>query len=420
MSSGNRRRPSGGAIATEGPRRIPAMVRASLRRFLSPLLALAALTGAAVAQSPACQTWQAELSRLQGRGGGDARAAQQSRRVAAQLTQLSGQYRAMGCDRGGFLFFGERPPPECGGIRARLGQLQGQYAALQEQAQGGGIEQRRAQLAALIDRNCRGQSRGFFDTIFGTDNPRGEIDSTLPELDPQPQEERPRQGGAYNVCVRTCDGYFFPLANSPGGRGGQDEMCQALCPGAETLAFGMSSGGDIQNAMSRTGGTPYASLPNALKYTRSFDAACTCRAPGQSWARALAPAEALLERRKGDIIVTEQRAEEMSRPKPDRNPRNRRAEAKTPDAKPQPGSEGPAPTELQAAPGDEPEAAANLPTAGTESAGVGPQRIDGQETLDKDDGLKRESRSVTGERRTVRIVAPSIAPNLGAGAPARP
>lgn len=398
------------------------MIFASLRRVLAPALALAALTGAAVAQSPACTNWRAELASLQGQRGGDPRAAQAAQRVAGQLAQLSSQYRAMGCERGGFLFFGERPPPQCGGLRAQLGQLQAQYGALQRQAQGGGLDQRRAQLAALIDNNCRDQPRrGFFETIFGIEPRRGEIDSTLPELDPDQPEgpAQPRQGGPYSVCVRTCDGFFFPLANSPGGREGQDEMCQALCPGAETLAFGMSNGGDIQNAVSRGNGTPYASLPNALKYTRSFDAACACRAPGQSWSQALQNAEQLLDQRKGDIIVTEQRSLEMSRPKPEQPARGKKG-ANAPEPAPAATPATPAPTILQAAPGDEPAPAANVPTASTESAGVGPQKIDGAQTLQQGDGLKRESKSVTGERRTVRIVAPNLAPNLGVGATARP
>ena len=53
----------------------------------------------------------------------------------------------------------------------------------------------------------------------------------------------------------------------------------------------------------------------------------------------------------------------------------------------------------------------NSPTSGTESAGVGPDTV-GEKILDKRDGLKSESRSVTGERRAVRIVAPNLAPNL--------
>lgn len=399
------------------------MISASLRRLSIAALALAALAGPALAQSPACNSWRSELASLQGqRSGGDPRAARAAQRVGAQLSQAINQYRAMGCERSGFLIFGNQPPPQCGGMRAQIGQLQGQFASLQQQAQGdGSVEQRRAQLAAAIDNNCRGQSRGFFDTIFGMDQrPPGEIESTIPELDPRPldQDQQPaRAGGPYSVCVRTCDGFFFPLANSPGGREGQDEMCQALCPGAETTAYGMTNGGDIQNAMSRRG-VPYSALPNAGKYQRSFDAACTCRAPGQSWAQALQHAEEMIETRKGDIIVTEQRSNEMARPRAEQANTKRRAGQPAPApaaAAPVPA----APTTLTAEPGDEPAPAASVPTAGTESAGVGPQVVEGQRTVQRGDGIKSESKNASGERRTVRIVAPNIAPNLGA-ATARP
>lgn len=369
------------------------------RRFGMALLALAALSGTAAAQSASCEAWRAELQSLQGRSGGDARAAQAAQRVGAQLARMSDQYRAMGCERGGFLFFGEQPPPQCGAIRAQLGQLQAQYGALQRQAQGGGLEQRRAQLAAAISNNCGPRPRGFFDTIFGRDPGPGEVDSTMPELDPERsviEPDKPRLGGPQTVCVRTCDGYFFPLANNTGNA---DEMCQALCPGTETTAFGMSAGGDIQNAASRSTGQPYSSLPNAGKYQRSFDSACTCRGQGQSWSEALKSAEYLLDKRKGDVIVTEQRAAELSRPKLDPKRRN---------AAPEPAA---ATTALPQIPDEAPLPSENSPTSGTESAGVGPDTVD-EKTLDKGDGLKSESRSVTGERRAVRIVAPNLAPNL--------
>jgi hypothetical protein len=380
------------------------MISRLSRRFGTALLALAAMGGAAVAQSPSCTAWRSELASLQGQSSGDPRAAQAAQRVGAQLSQATNQYRAMGCERGGFLFFGEQPPPQCGGLRAQIGQLQAQYGTLQRQAQGGAVEQRRAQLAAAINTNCRApqQQRGFFETIFGLEPRRGEIDSTIPELDPDRviEPEKPRSGGAYTVCVRTCDGFFFPLSNSPGGREGADEMCQALCPGTETTAFGMTSGGDIQNSASRSTGQPYSSLPNAGKYQRSFDAACTCRGQGQSWSQALKDAEYLLDKR--DVIVTEQRAAELSRPKV--------------DTKADPKRRGAAPATVQPAaipelPEEKPLPSENSPTSGTESAGVGPSTI-GEKVLDKGDGLKSETRSVTGEKRTVRIVAPNLAPNL--------
>ncbi|MFJ5369100.1 DUF2865 domain-containing protein [Bosea sp. CER48] len=381
----------------------PAMILKLSRRFGMALLALAALAGPAAAQSPSCDAWRSELESLQGRSGGDPRAAQAAQRVGGQLAQLTSQYRAMGCERTFGIF--DSGPPQCGAMRAQLGQLQSQYATLQRQAQGGGVEQRRAQLAAAINNNCRAQPRGFFETIFGLEPRRGEIDSTLPELDPeQPTEPaKPRLGGPQTVCVRTCDGFFFPLSNNAGN---PDEMCQALCPGVETLAYGMSSGGDIQNAASRSSGQPYSSLPNALKYTRSFDAACTCRGRGESWSAALKNAEFLLDSRKGDVILTEQRAAELSRPKLDP-----KADAKRRGNAQQPAAAAAAPAATPEAAEDKPMPSENSPTAGTESAGVGPDIV-GEKVLDKKDGLKSESRSVTGERRQVRIVAPNLAPNL--------
>jgi hypothetical protein len=374
------------------------MISRLSRRFGMALLALAAMGGAAAAQSPACNAWRAELASLQGQRGGDPRAAEAAQRLGAQLAQATGQYRAMGCERGGFLFFGEQPPPQCGGLRARIGQLQAQYGSLQQQAQGGAVEQRRAQLAAAINSQCRGQQRGFFETIFGLDPQR---DSGMPELDPeQPTESEAPRGGSYTVCVRSCDGYFFPLGNNAGGRGGADEMCQALCPGSETTAFGMTNGGDIQNAVARSTGQPYSSLPNAGKYTRSFDAACSCRGQGQSWSQALKEAEFLLDKRKGDVIVTEQRAAELSRPKAD--PKQRGANQK---------EAGPAPAAAPPLPEETPMPSENSPTAGTESAGVGPDTV-GEKIRGRGEGVKSETRSVTGERRTVRIVAPNLAPNL--------
>ncbi len=363
------------------------------------LVLFAGLGGAALAQSPACSAWRSELASLQGQVGGDPRAAEAARRVGAQLSQATGQYRAMGCERGGFF---DTAPAQCGPLRAQIGQLQSQYSSLSRQAQGDSA-QRRSQLMAAIENNCRPQQRGFFETIFGLEPRRGEIDTTLPELQPeQPQEPAaPRLGGPQTVCVRTCDGFFFPLANNAGNA---DEMCQALCPGTEATAFGMTNGGEIQNAVARSTGQPYSSLPNAGKYQRSFDAACTCKGQGQSWAQSLKEAEYLLDKRKGDVIVTEQRAAELSRPRADA-----KVDPKRKGAAPAPAVQ-PAAAEL---PDERPLPSENSPTAGTESAGMGPQKADSNDTVQKGAGLKKETTSgTTGERRTVRIVAPNLAPNL--------
>ena len=62
-------------------------------------------------------------------------------------------------------------------------------------------------------------------------------------------------------------------------------------------------------------GTLYSELPNAGKYRQSFNASCSCRASGQSWADALGVGrDETLQR--GDIIVTEERAKQMSQSRP--------------------------------------------------------------------------------------------------------
>jgi hypothetical protein len=75
-------------------------------------------------------------------------------------------------------------------------------------------------------------------------------------------------------------------------------------------------------------------LPNALKFQRSYDPSCTCKPPTRSWAEVLAPAEDLLEARSGDILVTPEKAEELSRPASVAGPRSRPASALPRDQKP--------------------------------------------------------------------------------------
>lgn len=366
------------------------MTKTSFFRSLIAATAFLAAGQAALAQSPECQRFRAELAALDRSGGGAPTGAMQAQR--SEINRLVGYYRSIGCERGPLGFFSGPPPAECGAIAQQIRQLEAGYARLASQAvDPAEVEFRRRQLLAAVQQTCSVEPRGFFESLFGGPRPQQPQPEFTPEGQPIISEDAPL-GGSRMVCVKTCDGSYFPLGNAPGGRAGADEMCQALCPGTETVAFAYPGGDDgIKQAVSVSGGRPYMSLQNALKFRKTFDESCSCKRPNESWAVVLRKAESMLEQRKGDVIVTAEKAEELSRPKPSqaRKAADKKAEE-----------------EAKAAA----EAADAAPTAGRESSGIGPQSIENGIVVGKGEGPKREVVTSDGTKRTVRIIAPSVIP----------
>ena len=72
-------------------------------------------------------------------------------------------------------------------------------------------------------------------------------------------------------------------------------------------------GEDINRAISISG-APYTSLPNAFKYRTEFNPSCSCRRAGQSWSDALSQVKDTTIQG-GDIVVTEERAKNLSQPR---------------------------------------------------------------------------------------------------------
>ena len=308
-------------------------VRGVSRKLAMALLVAASVAGVAgdalaQAGSPACMQLESSLVALDRSPNGAAAQQQQAARLRGDLDKLTSQARGMGCDapRGFFIFQGPPRPPQCDQIDDQVSRLRSQLAGIER----GGSEQsgqRRALILALAQNNCGPQytaavqasrraepqrPRNFFDAIFGTQQ-SGPEDETATDLATVPLEQ-PRQYSSRTVCVRTCDGYFFPMASSTNqSRYAQDEqLCKRLCPGSDAQLFTYS--GDIKSAVS-VSGQPYMSLPNALRYRKELVPSCTCKPAGQSWAQALAGLEDETTLRKGDILVTEEQAREMSQPR---------------------------------------------------------------------------------------------------------
>ncbi|WP_052763821.1 DUF2865 domain-containing protein [Microvirga massiliensis] len=372
-------------------------------RFAPLLVALLAPAGA-FAQSPICQQYRAELAALD--RGGSRQAAAAAERQRAEIARLSSYYHSIGCERGPLSIFGDPPPAECPSIGRRLRQMEANYAQVARQSESfAGLEARRQQLMAAIQQACSGPQpqqeaagpRSFLEALFGP--PR-----TQPNADPglgASQGEAPREqslGGRRLVCVRTCDGFFFPLANAPGGRESADEMCQALCPGAETQAFSTPGSDDQLYRAVSLNGRPYTSLPNAFRFQKSFDEACSCRKGGQSWTETLRTAESMLEQRKGDIIVTAEKSDELARPKQAAEQKGRQAS----DRKANEAAEAEAAAEA--------EVGASAPTAGGESAGIGPKSIESSRVVTRSEGPKLQVSGPDGAKRAVRVVAPNVIP----------
>jgi hypothetical protein len=269
---------------------------------LAVLAAGIACSGVAVAQTAECQRYRAELASL-GRSGHSAGAAQQQR---IDIARLSDYYQSVGCYRGQFLFFGSPAPAECGAIAQRINTMQANYTRLASEADAYASDARRRQLMAAIQQVCNPAREAATEQTAD-----GRLQIIGEDMSPR------RLGGGRLVCVRACDGSFFPLDNLPAsGRSDADDMCQALCPGAETAAYSIPrrADADIAQAVSLRGKS-YTKLAGAFKFQKGFNPSCSCRKPDQSWAEALQKAEKMIERGSGDMIVTAKKAEELSRPK---------------------------------------------------------------------------------------------------------
>ena len=177
-------------------------------------------------------------------------------------------------------------------------------------------------MRAAISRGGSGTAAGIFETIFG-----GNASTNYGGVDVS-------QGGSFRtLCVRSCDGYYYPIsfATHPGHFQEDEQTCFNTCPAAEVALYSHRTNEDVRQAAT-TQGRRYVDLPNAFRYRQQFDAACSCRRPGQSWAEAMGQTPDRTIGR-GDIIVTDDKAKALSQPPPDpRSPRNRAAAPPPPPA----------------------------------------------------------------------------------------
>jgi uncharacterized protein DUF2865 len=239
-----------------------------------------------------------------------------------ELDQSIMQARRIGCDqgRGFFLFEALTRPAQCDQLNQQIGRMRNNLERMtgeMGQMRGDDNLERRQIIAALQENGCsQGRSaalpqpqrpRGIFESLFGGWREESNIDA-------QPLEV-PMGSAFKTLCVRTCDGFYFPIsyATSQSRFADDDQTCRRMCPATEVALYSHRNPGEEVGQAVSLAGRPYTELPTAFKYRQAFDPNCSCRAAGQSWADALGVDRTLQQ---GDIVVTEERARQMALPRP--------------------------------------------------------------------------------------------------------
>lgn len=271
----------GRILASRVQLRAPARARVSAG-LAALTLGCLAMTGSSFAQSEQdirCMQLQQELDAAQGGGVNQPELAGLNQQIA-QVTQV---YRAAksemdnaGCYER-MLIFGRalKRTPRCLSMNARVEDARRESERLKAQRDslgGGGNRRRQQELQRAMQRNgCSGAPSGgggLFDFFGG---PRQEYQTPIyRSINP---------GGRYRtVCVRLCDGFYYPISYSTyGSQAPQDaQKCQASCAAPAELYVYRNPGQEIEQAISLSG-SAYMDLPVALRYRKEFVKGCSCK-----------------------------------------------------------------------------------------------------------------------------------------------
>jgi hypothetical protein len=270
------------------------MTRTFWTRLALAAFVLAESSAVASAATDVCGDLQARLDAVT--RGNDVNAntyrvydAQVSQQRAA-LDKSTNDARANGCYGG---FFAPRPSAMCPQMLASINTMQASLAKLsqtrdQYRSDPYTLASQRNDILRLLSLNRCGNyaaynspppSGGFFATLFGGGmfSPFGNGYYASPY--------DAYGGSTYRtLCVRSCDGYYFPISFSTTSDhfAGDQQMCQAMCPGAEVSLYVHHNPGEEVDSMVSLAGTPYSALPTAFKYRQTYDASCSCGSPTKS------------------------------------------------------------------------------------------------------------------------------------------
>lgn len=196
-----------------------------------------------------CDRLQAQyLSAVRQAGTGPSGAAMvQMDALSQRLAQAQVAAQQNNCN-GGFIF-GPAPNRICPAIRADIARMSRELSQLRGNA-----------------------GFGFFS--FGS--PQAEADRLRGMLTDGGCTVPDSYAGTRTLCVRICDGYYFPInAMANATRYQVDAIaCQSMYGAGEAELYVQTPGAEIEDAVSLASGRRYGDLPNALMYRETYVPAC--------------------------------------------------------------------------------------------------------------------------------------------------
>jgi Protein of unknown function (DUF2865) len=282
----------------------------SFAALIAPLLLVMATTADA---SAVCERLNARLANLPKIIASNANLRDYTGAISRQnldLRQARSDRRRMGCSSDSILIVGGPNEEACESLSAEISQMEMNLQTLKARRQNlatgsdSDIIRRRILAALDVNRCFEEQDEILRAAVEEPETHRNilndlppisedyqglsgsDADLTTPDDGFGPSDDYP--GSLRTLCVRTCDGAFFPISSnaSPADFQRDAETCQRRCPGTETaLYYHALATEETDQMVSAATGEPYAELPSAFAYkTRDLSqpGQCGCRPVGQT------------------------------------------------------------------------------------------------------------------------------------------
>ncbi|MCR9122792.1 MAG: DUF2865 domain-containing protein [Phyllobacteriaceae bacterium] len=244
-------------------------------------MGLAALTAVSAppANAQSCSSLQSQLASAR-RGGGNRaeyrRYADAAKRQQRELRKAQRTFSRRGCQ--------QSRTRQCRSLGSTINQMQanlGRLQGIRDRNRGGASRREIRRLERAVQRAC---SRRQSTRRASARRETGTVRRARPNRTQSARPAAPAQpsfaGEHRTLCVRTCDGYYFPISFATNADHFERDkaICAALCPAAPTMLFTHHSGDDDgPKNMTALDGTAYTDLETAFDFReRRRSETCTC------------------------------------------------------------------------------------------------------------------------------------------------